>query len=220
MNRFKLWLNRNDFKIIILIICISMGHIFLKGVGSYYGKNENNSNSNSTTLNTSLENNIDEQIVETENFTELEKSSEESQNIIFVIKKIIYTIYQANISNDNLSLRQDIYNMFSEKMIQGFFNEGSDISVDSVLNYIIYVDNLSNYAIGNIYKCKENNNISKYAIVLRYKIDENNISDNYFILNIDYNNNTFSYDGIVNDLSEVDIYGELNEIKNKNSNVF
>lgn len=218
MNKFKIWLNRNDFNILIIIIIVLMGYVFLKSLGSFYEKDNNKIEQKQE--NTYLNNSETAHNISIDNFKQLDKSLNEYQDVILIIQKIINTIYQANISNDNLSLRQDIYNMFSEKMIQDLLNEGSSISVDSVLNYTFYVDNISNYGIGNIYKCKENNNIFKYAIVLRHKIDEKNISDNYFILNIDYNNHTFSYEGIVNDLSEVDITGELNDIKNKNSNAF
>lgn len=218
MNKFKLWLNRNDFKILIIIIIVLMGHILLKGLGSYYyetktGREEKSENTSS------YHNEVNVSLRE-EDLEQLDKSSEESQKIIVVIQKIMNSIYQANLSNDNLSLRQDIYNMISDQAIQSFLNDGESISVDSILNYIFYVDDISNYAIGKIYKCNENSNIVKYAIVLRYQKNMRDPVDNYLIINMDYNNNTFSYDGMVSDLNEIDITGKLNDIKNKGNNIF
>jgi len=216
MNKFKLWLNRNDFKIIIITIIIIMTYILLKSMGSYNKKDEEIEKQENTY---SYENNVVSNNT-SNNFILSDKSKEDSQDIISIAEKIITTIYQANLNNDNISLKQEIYNMFPDEVIEDLLNSGENINVNSILNFTFYVDDIKNYKIGKVYKGKEENNIVQYAVVLRYQKDENNPIDKYLVINMDYNNSTFSYGGIVNNLDDFDSSGELCEIKNKGSNSF
>lgn len=219
MNRFKLWLNRNDFKILVMILIISMGYVLLNSMKSNDTRRDNQS-SNTISRNVSLNENVTQNNITKEDFTQLDKSTEESQKVINVMQKLINILYQVNISSDNLSLRQDIYNMFSEDTIQDLINQGENVSEESILNFIISVDNISNYVIGNIYRCMENDNVVKYAVLLRNNRNERNPIDNYLVINIDYNQSTFSYSEIVSDLSQVNCSETLSAIENKGSNTF
>lgn len=218
MNKFRLWLNRNDLKILLVIIFIFMIHILLKGT-----KNDSIKNDKETVKeneNTYLYRNDVVNDKQSENYIQLDQSTEEYQKIVFVTQKIVNSFYQVNVNNDNASLREDIYHMFSDAVIQDLLSQGNTINAEHILEYIFYVDDVKNYAIGQIYKGREENNIAKYAVVLRNKGNERNPIDNYLMLHMDYKNNTFSYEGMVSSLSDVDSSGELCEIRNKGSNCF
>ena len=195
-----------------------MTFVFLEGMKKSYDKDDNEIEEQNE--NTYLDENKIDNAKSSSDFTELDKTAEESQKIISVVQKMITSVYQAGLVSDNLSLRQDIYNMFSEKVIQELINDGEYVSVESILNYTFYVDDVSNYAIGKIYRCNENNNVVQYAAVLRYQKNVRDPLDNYFVVNVDYGNNTFAYGGMVSNLDDVDGAEELEEIRNKGSNSF
>lgn len=224
INRFKLWFSKNDYKIFVLILAIGLIYITFKSANRYYEYIR------STFVNEKVDNiadSYDEIKQDTDIKKELEnneteiisRSSQEGKNVVSIVNKFINTIYNANMETDNEQTREDLYNMFSNKYIQSLLNNGNIVNSNTILDYVFNVSNLSDYDIGTIYKLKEEENKYQAWVMLRDKSDNKNIIFRYLIFNIDNNNRTFEYFGIADSI-EYNKDSELEEIKNRRSNIF
>lgn len=216
-NKFRLWFNKNDFKILIGVIAIVGSYILIKGMNSFF-KNEQQAKSNNYVVqNTSIFDNVEykeddlKEIADTDNDYQIVKKIEE---------KIINTIYIARKNNDDIQ-KQNLINMCSDKFIDNLTTARRTITTENILQYVDNVKDVNNYSIRKIYKYGEKNNVAKYVINLILDDGGPAIIDSYMIINIDKNNNTFSYDGMVMNTNKIyDKNEQFESIENKGSNVF
>ena len=96
--------------------------------------------------------------------------------------------------------------MCSKKIIQNLTTPRREITTDNIMKFVFKVKDESFYSISNIYKYGEKDGIVKYIVDLKYDDKSTSIINSYMVINIDKNNNTFSYDGNFTNLSY--IYGE------------
>lgn len=236
MNRFKLWFNRNNLKIGLIIILILLAYFMIKNLNNYY-KNEKEQEQQSRSINgessqngnSKVNNEGNESIVTNEgtnqiggksNLSQVDHSTEQYKNIIGVVQKIITYVYQASTNDNNLSLKTDLYNMFTEDGLRYLSHGEQTIQIENILDFIFTVKNIDDYSVGNVYRYSEKNNVVRYAIILRYEKPEEKILDSYMIINMDYNNHTFSYDATLMGLDNMDSFKEVTYIENKGSNTF
>ena len=201
-NRFRLWLSRNEAKIITIALCI-IGFLVLI-------KSANNIMRESFLENVSKESENTDSIFEgveysEENLNGLDKLSDEYKSANTVTKKIIRAIYNAG-PDEAVSAREDFIKMCSKKFIQNLTNPRREVTTDNIMTFVFKVKDESFYSISNIYKYGEKDGIVKYIVDLRYDDKNTSIINSYLVINIDKNNNTFSYDGNFTNLSY--IYGE------------
>ena len=219
-NRFKIWLNRNDFKIVTYIIVAIGIYVMLRGLNVLF-KNRSEEEKRQIAENINNENIsvAQKKSYEENELISIDSTSEEFDNIETVVKKVFNTSYQANKNNDENS-KMDIINMCSNKFIENLTTPRREITTENILNYFLKVENISNYSIGKMYQFNEKNNIKKYGLVLDFDDGGPAITSSYFMINMDYNNKTFNCDGNYFSLSAIDgeIYEEL--IENKGCNTF
>lgn len=198
-NKFKIWLNRNDFKIITILLIIIGIYLLIKGSNNYF-KNQVKSSDlyeyNESNQNISIFDNIE---YNDDDLNKLEKSDDEYKLVSKIAERFINTIYRANKNNDE-SAKKDLVNMCSARWINSLTNERRVIGTDNILIFLMQVDNVSDYSIENIYKYGEKNNIGKYIVNLKLDDGKTAIITSYMIINIDKETGTFAYDGSYIDL--------------------
>lgn len=201
-NRFRLWLNRNDSRIIIIVLCIIVFFTVIKGTNRLLRESllkedsKNNENTNSIFDNTEYSK---------DNLNSLDKLSDEYKMASTVTQKIIKAIYKAG-PEDEISAKEDLIKMCSKKFIKNPTDSRGDITTDTIMQFVFKVEDESFYSISNIYKYGEKDGISKYIIYLKYDDKNTSIINSYMVISIDKNNNTFSYDGNYTNLGY--IYGK------------
>ena len=227
MNRLRLWFSRNGFKILIICVSIIIVYIFIKSWNQEYKENieskqplsqtEQNSQENENVFNASDK----QELIQNTNLELLENTSVPYEKVSSVVNKMLNTIYEAGLVSDNTQLRQDIYHMFSDELIEKASNiEGYTFDVNSVLNFVFSVDDLERYSIENIYRIQEKGNVGRYLVELRYSDFYQTSLISYLVINMDYNQNTFSYDGNFSSPEEITKHKEIDSIENKGSNTF
>ena len=216
-NRFRLWLSKNDSKILIVIISVLGIYLLIKGINSFFKEQQQLKSSNYPIQNTSI---FDDVEYTEDDLIEINNSEDDYQTVKKIEEKIINTIYVARRDNDNTQ-KQNLINMCSKKFIDNLTTARRTITSDNILDYVDKIDDINDYSITKIYKYGEKNNVAKY--VVNIKVDDGGpaIISGYMIINIDKNNRTFSYDGTA--MNTNGIYDEDNQfetIEDKGSNVF
>ncbi len=214
-NRFRLWLNRNDVKIIVWTLIIIGVYLVIKGINNF-SKNEMQ-NQAIQSENTSI---FDDTQYSEDDMAKLSTSENDYTTAKKITEKIIQVIYKARKNNDNL-LKQDLVNMCSDRFIDKLTTPRRAITTENILLYVDEIDDINNYSITDIYKYGERNNIDRYIISMRFDDGKTAIVDSYMVIYIDKNNNTFSYDGNFMSLNAIESSdGYFKEIKNNGSNTF
>lgn len=219
-NRFKIWLNRNDFKIVTYIIVAVGIYIMLRGLDVFF-ENKREDEIKQIEENIINENTSDNEkkIYQESELLSIDSTFNEYKDIENVVKKIFNTSYQAN-KNDDKSLKQDIINMCSDEFIENLTTPKREITTDNILDYFLSVEKISNYSVEKIYKFNEKNNIRKYGIDLKFDDGGPAVINSYLMINMDYNNKTFSCDGSYYTLAAVDGDIYMDFIENKGCNTF
>ena len=216
-NRIRLWLNKNDFKILTFVIIVIGIYFLIKGMNNFFKNEQQAKNNNYIVQNTSI---FDDVQYKEDDLKEIDTSSSEYGIVKKIGEKIINTIYIAKKNNDD-EQKQNLLNMCSTKFIDNLIRPRRAITKENILSFVFNVDNVNYYSLEKIYKYGEKNGVVKYIISLRFDDGSSAITDSYMIINIDKNNRTFSYDGTA--MNTNGIYDEDNQfeaIENKGSNVF
>ena len=222
INKLKIWLNRNSFRITIIIIVLILGYTLLNRLNYFVGNiqdDEQIDDKISEAAGDSESNNTNVQEVNENDLDKVSSSTSEYKDVTKVAQKIINYIYLAQKSDDT-SKKQDILNVCSNVFIDNLTTEKRTINTDNIMDYVFSVSNVNDYSVKNIVKYGENGNVKKYAVSIRFDNGSSAIIDSYMVINIDYDNKTFSYDGNVMSLDYVDSKNELENIENKESNTF
>ena len=216
-NRIRLWLNKNDFKILTFVIIVIGIYFLIKGMNNFFKNEQQAKNNNYIVQNTSI---FDDVQYKEDDLKEIDTSSSEYGIVKKIGEKIIDTIYIAKKNNDD-EQKQNLLNMCSTKFIDNLIRPRRAITKENILSFVFNVDNVNYYSLEKIYKYGEKNGVVKYIISLRFDDGSSATTDSYMIINIDNNNKTFSYDGTAMNINS--IYDEDNQfeaIEDKGSNVF
>ena len=216
-NRIRLWLNKNDFKILTFVIIVIGIYFLIKGMNNFFKNEQQAKNNNYIVQNTSI---FDDVQYKEDDLKEIDTSSSEYGIVKKIGEKIINTIYIEKKNNDD-EQKQNLLNMCSTKFIDNLIRPRRAITKENILSFVFNVDNVNYYSLEKIYKYGEKNGVVKYIISLRFDDGSSAITDSYMIINIDNNNKTFSYDGTAMNINS--IYDEDNQfeaIEDKGSNVF
>lgn len=220
MNRFRLWFSRNGFKIFLMIVGILILYIFIKGWNNYY-RNELESEQQEVLGETNELNQSNEMNLDNSNFVEIKNTSTEYEKINSVVQKMLTYVSRAVLNSDNVSTIQDIRNMFTNEYIEKLSNLAEYmLRVDCILNFIYDAENIDQYSVGNVYRFYKNKEVERYLVELKYNKSDDEFTTIYLIINMDYKNNTFSYDGTVIDEQDITFDKKIDSIENKGSNTF
>lgn len=216
-NRFRLWLNKNDFKILTIVIAIIGIYLLIKGMNSSFREQQQAKSDNYEVQNTSI---FDDVEYKQDDLKQIDSSDNDYKIVKEIEENIIETIYLAR-KNDDDEQKQNLINMCSKKFIDNLTTARRTITSDNILDYVDKIDDINDYSITKIYKYGEKNNVAKY--VANIKVDDGGpaIISGYMIINIDKNNRTFSYDGTAMNTNGIyDEDDQFEAIENKGSNVF
>lgn len=216
-NRIRLWLNKNDFKILTFAIIVIGIYFLIKGMNNFFKNEQQAKNNNYIVQNTSI---FDDVQYKEDDLKEIDTSSSEYGIVKKIGEKIINTIYIAKKNNDD-EQEQNLLNMCSTRFIDNLIRPRRAITKENILSFVFNVDNVNYYSLGKIYKYGEKNRVVKYIISLRFDDGSSAITDSYMIINIDNNNKTFSYDGTAMNINSIyDEDDQFEAIEDKGSNVF
>ena len=216
-NRIRLWLNKNDFKILTFVIIVIGIYFLIKGMNNFFKNEQQAKNNNYIVQNTSI---FDDVQYKEDDLKEIDTSSSEYGIVKKIGEKIIDTIYIAKKNNDD-EQKQNLLNMCSTKFIDNLIRPRRAITKENILSFVFNVDNVNYYSLEKIYKYGEKNGVVKYIISLRFDDGSSAITDSYMIINIDNNNKTFSYDGTAMNINSIyDEDKQFEAIEDKGSNVF
>lgn len=190
-NKFRIWLNRNDFKIFVWVICIIGIYILLSGSTGFFSKISSSNTNDDEIENTTL---LEDDKYNEENAIKLDSSQEEYKEVKLLEEKIINTIYNAN-KTDDTTIKQDLVNICSEQFKENLKTPKRTITTDNILIFVSKISDTKYYSVQDIYKYGEENNVAKYIVILRFDNKKTVIEDSCWVINIDKNNNTFSFDG-------------------------
>ena len=190
-NKFRIWLNRNDFKIFVWVICIIGIYILLSGSTGFFSKISSSNTNDDDIENTTL---LEDDKYNEENAIKLDSSQEEYKAVKLLEEKIINTIYNAN-KTDDTTIKQDLVNICSEQFKENLKTPKRTITTDNILIFVSKISDTKYYSVQDIYKYGEENNVAKYIVILRFDNKKTVIEDSCWVINIDKNNNTFSFDG-------------------------
>ncbi len=235
MNKLRLWLSRNGFKVFLVGLLIVVFYMLIRNTNHYY-ENETEQNlvnqteeeqteqtesTNQIEQNTTSNETRNETVETTSILQEIDSSSEEYQDVSNVTQKLLLTMFKAKTNNDD-NARQELYNLFSDELLDEIFNENgvATSTGNSILNYISNIDDTQKYSIAKICKFSENNHVARYMIEQIYHVSEDRSIAIYMIMNVDYNNHTFSYDGNVSEFGNVKDDKKIDVIENKGNNTF
>ena len=216
-NRFRLWLNKNDFKILTIVIAIIGIYLLIKGMNSFFRGQQQAKSDNYEVQNTSI---FDDVEYKQDDVKQIDSSDNDNKIVKEIEENIIETIYLARKNDDN-EQKQNLINMCSKKFIDNLTTARRTITAENILQYVDNVEDVNDYSIREMYKYGEKNNVAKYVIDLKFDDGGPAIIDSYMIINIDKNNRTFSYDGSAMNINGVyDANEQFEAIENKGSNVF
>lgn len=191
-NSFKIWLNRNDYRIFKMILIIIAGFLIIKGANGFF-KNEllKQKKVISEEIN-SKKNNFTE--YSADDFEKVDITNDEYNKVNKIVKRFLTAVYNANQNNDS-STKQVLLDMCAYKLKNNLSNPEKNLTEENVLEYLINVNSIDNYTVNTILKMDEKNDVAKYIVNLNYNDSANYSVNNYIVINIDKNNNTFSYEG-------------------------
>lgn len=233
-NAFKLWLSKNSSKIFAGILLILFVYLFLKGIDTHYAdKNKKRDDAlaerekriiansarvdgKSTTSDSKNEIN-DNYVIE---LNKIKKNTEEHNDVYNILIKLLNLAYDANQSDNNLTAKKDMYDVFSDDLIKQLSNNEKKVSVENVTEYFFDIESLEDFSASNLYEYSKYNNVSRYAYVIRYQKEGYVPYYGFVLISVDYNNRTFCYDGLIEDIDEVDKDKKIEMIENKGSNIF
>ena len=112
-NRIRLWLNKNDFKILTFVIIVIGIYFLIKGMNNFFKNEQQAKNNNYIVQNTSI---FDDVQYKEDDLKEIDTSSSEYGIVKKIGEKIINTIYIAKKNNDD-EQKQNLLNMCSTKFI-------------------------------------------------------------------------------------------------------
>ena len=111
-NRFRLWANKNEIKIITVIVCILGCYILIKGMNAFFRNQQQEKKSNYEVQNKSI---FEDITLSEDGLQEIDKSSNEYQVVYTIEDKIINTIYIAKKNNDK-DQKQSLIDIIDENV--------------------------------------------------------------------------------------------------------
>ena len=216
-NRIRLWLSKNDRKIIAVVLVIMAFLFFIRGANNY-AKNQQQEKVEEYATEEKNESIFEDAEYDEKDMTELSNSQEEYDTVYNVAKKFVNYVYKANRTQDVSDIK-NVLDMCGDRFINNLTNDVRKITTDNVMNFMFKLDNLNEYSFRNIYMYSQSNNVKRYIIDFEIKRNQN-VVDSYMVINLDFNNKTFSYDGNYMNLNYLNSNEKINEIENKIVNTF
>lgn len=219
INRLKLWISRHDKKILTVILVIVIAGFLIKGTNKHFQNIVEESKQNAIEKEETISNLTSNPKVYEWNLDEMESSDDEYKKVISVEKKIFNDLYLAR-KNDDLSIKKRIFNYCTEDFKSKATLIDEKITPENILDSLSKVENVDYYTVEKVYSYSENNNVKRY--VLRISCDNGGpaIVGSYMVINMDFNNDTFSYEGEVTSLNYIDVNKKIDSIENTGGNTF
>ena len=229
MNKFKIWINKNGTKIIVIGALVAIIYSMIKSANNYYEKQHEErvseedwqTEESDDIENSNFNKNVaDDSELTTDIFKEVDSNSEECKGVLEIANKMIQTVYNATFLDNAESYKKDLYKMFSYNEIQSLASGEEYVTEETILTFFYSMSSIDDFALGKVYKYYDNNNVSRYAVYLRRDVSsgEKNYVYSYMLINVDYNNRAFEYDGSVEKLGYVDMDRLVGSVANNGSN--
>lgn len=238
MNRFKLWFNKNGFKVISIIVIVLAIYYSIKGFNNFFRDMKEDRESEIKTANTDNQNNISTDLLTNQgdidnneetsennttnldNLPKIEHLTEEYNEVIQVAQKILNCIYKVTKDKTDTNLKQELYNMYTQEAITKFSKLGKNVEPANISEFVTPIENLTYYSAGTMYKCAEKDDTTRYALEIKLDNGGDIIINSYMIININHKAKIFSYSGDIMNIEYINQLDEITEIKNKGTNNF
>lgn len=224
INRFKIWFNRNNYKIMMIIVITIILYAAIKGLNSY--SQSSLKNSDNIVAKSDIYDQLEGEYLfeDKENIETYEKvnTSEEEYNIVqSIFKNLLDKIANAR-KNDDSEIKEELYDMCLDDFIDEMTSIEEEPDVDNILNYYpgVETSTIDKYYIGEIYRFYRNNEVKGYIIETRYDMGNNNYENNFMVIYVDYENNTFLYGGGYASLERIDTSIDVDSIDDNGGNTF
>ena len=218
INRFKIWFNRNDMKIITIIVIIVLGSLIIKNLNNHYKKQIEKEKL--STENTTTEEKITKSPIQSEDdLQKVNEQTDEYKKVTTVLNIILKNLHLAQENNDQ-SAKENVFNFCTDEVKNRIVVRGRAITTDNISEHLSGVEDMGYLTLDGIFKFDDNNNVKRYVAKEIYDNHGPATYARYMIINMDYNNNTFSYDGEFLVLSYIDYNKKIEKIENKGNNVF
>ena len=201
INRFKIWFNRNNYKIMMTVVALIVGYATIRGLNNYFKNFKEDSEKNATTTQSSIYKQLDgEYLFENKNdintYTKVNSSEDEYGVVQNIIKNIFNKVAKANQSN-NSEIKSELYDICLDNFLDDMTSYNKEPSEENILDYYpgVTVNNINKYYVGEIYRFYQNGDIKGYIVDMRYDLGNNNYEKNLIVIYADYKNKTFSYSG-------------------------
>lgn len=199
INRFKIWFNHNNYKIMTTVLSIIIVYAAIKGLNNFF-KNVQEDEGNQQKAKSYISDNLEGEYLfedkeDLETYQKVEKTDDNEYNTVEnIYNNIINKVAKAN--NDN-RLRQDLYNICADFFLDEMTSARKEPNEENILDYYpgVIESNINKYYIGDIYRFYQNGNVKAYFLEIRYNLGNNNYESNFMIIYVDYQNHTFSYGG-------------------------
>lgn len=225
INRFKIWFNRNNYRIIITILGILIVYISIKWLNNYFKNYKEDSEKNVTVIGSTYNNIEGEYLYEKkDDISSYQKvdNSEDDYGVLQNIIKIIFgKVAKANQNGDS-SIKEELYDMCADSFIDDMSSYEKEPNSDNILNYYpgVKLDNIDKYYIGEIYRFYQYESVKGFVVEMRYDLGDNNYENNLIVIYVDFNSKTFLYGGGYARLEGINCSIDIDSISSNGSNTF
>lgn len=232
INKIKIWLNRNFIKAFLIIFLVWLFYSFINSLNLHYKEKKEKRQElfgfiNVSNIEESDEEELEDDEAEAEKEEEelidktksklvlLDKNSEEYKKIFTATSKIINLMYQLNLNSNLEDIKNELYNLYTEELIIR-----EQIDINNIKDYCINIDDTQNYSVDSISRYNEENNVISYILKLNHKIEDEGAEELFIILDVDYNTNSFAYDGEIESLDEIPFIEFIDKVERNSTNSF
>lgn len=201
INRFKIWFNRNNYKIMATIFVILIVYVAIKGLNNYFKNSYENEKTSQLEPKTDIYDNLDGEYLfedkkDIETYKKLDKDDEEYNTVQDIFSNILNKVSKARANNDS-KLKSELYNICADFFLDEMTSSKKEPDEDNILDYYLGVEesNINKYYIGEVYKYYQNNDVKGYIVETRYDMGNEQYENGFMVIYVDYENKTFLYGG-------------------------
>lgn len=226
INRFKIWFNRNNYKIMSTIFTILIIYAAMKGINNYFKNIHDNEESDQLEPRTEIYSNLEGEYLfkdkkDIETYTKLEESDDEYDTVEGIFNIILNKVAKAR-KDDDSQLKSELYNMCADFFLDEMTSSNKEPDEENILDYYLGVkeSTINKYYIGEIYKLYQNNDVKGYIVEARYDIGNDQYENGFTVIYVDYQNKTFLYGGGYTSLDNIDTTIDIESIDDVDGNNF
>ena len=225
INKFKIWFNRNNYRIMIIVLEIMIGYGIIYGLNKYFKEYSQADNNTQEIINNAYIKTEGDYLFKDksnlETYQQIDSSIEEYKTAKNILNIIFNKIINARENNDE-STKQELYNMCSDNFIKEMTTWQKAPNKENILDYYVGANrnNINKYYVGEIFNYYENKDIKGYLVESRCNIGNNGYENSYILIYVDYSTKAFLYGGGYQNLNGIDSTIDIKTISDKGGNTF